>query len=177
MVLFYSMSKDLCNTVLKYVNDIPWKRYDKPSTISNIQFRYYEWFWNIQSIRRMNNQPHPYLKIFDELMNFGKNLIPDERKRYVTLRLTKYLPPDDVCEKHRDKGSADRIETILVQLNDSDEYEGGDLFIEGEQVSREQGTAVLLDSQKDWHWVTPITKGVRYSLVYWSYTRLEPDYT
>ena len=32
---------------------------------------------------------------------------------------------------------------------------------------KEQGTVIVFDS-RDWHRVTPVTKGVRYSLVCWT---------
>ena len=73
-------------------------------------------------------------------------------------------------------------------MTDSEEYEGGNLeFWNGmkkreeiklttgtvmtseelEKDIRDQGTVIVFDS-RDWHRVTPVTKGTRYSLVCWT---------
>ena len=60
--------------------------------------------------------------------------------------------------------------TIAVQLSSGDEYEGGDLqFMDGPHIrtaSREPGSAVIFPTHV-LHKVTPITGGVRKSLVVW----------
>jgi len=72
-------------------------------------------------------------------------------------------------EKHR------KLSTT-VQLSNPDDYEGGDFqFFNGEQEPddlkiRKQGSVIVFDS-RDWHRLTPVTKGVRYSLVLWSLGR------
>jgi PKHD-type hydroxylase len=70
----------------------------------------------------------------------------------------------------------DRKLTVIVQLSDSNDYEGGDLLIDNtnsftEQVSnlndiREKGTVIVFPSFLR-HKVTPVTSGVRESLVSW----------
>ena len=69
--------------------------------------------------------------------------------------------------------------SLTCSLSDHDTYEGGFLeFYNGEKpfehefhnVSRDvktQGSVIVFDS-RDWHRVTPVTKGVRYSLVCWT---------
>jgi PKHD-type hydroxylase len=59
--------------------------------------------------------------------------------------------------------------TVIIQLSDSDEYEGGDLEIfnaRPEPAPRERGTIVCLPSFVT-HRVTPITRGVRRIVVAW----------
>jgi PKHD-type hydroxylase len=60
--------------------------------------------------------------------------------------------------------------SITVQLSDPNEYEGGDLELKlGNQTSKmpkEKGCAVLFPSYI-LHRVTPVTKGIRKSLVLW----------
>ena len=60
--------------------------------------------------------------------------------------------------------------SITIQLSDPDEYEGGDLEIwtggDFIKIERKQGCAILFPSFL-MHRVTPITKGVRKSLVLW----------
>ena len=78
--------------------------------------------------------------------------------------------------------------SLTFCLTDPDTYEGGDLEfykgglplpdiemsdgtnLSGSQVQkniRAQGTIVVFDSY-DWHRVTPVTKGIRYSIVCWT---------
>ena len=77
------------------------------------------------------------------------------------------------------KADEQRKLSLTMSLTDDAEYEGGDLqffnggFLEGidnnidfERKIKSQGTVIVFDSL-DWHRVTPVTKGVRYSLVCW----------
>lgn len=63
----------------------------------------------------------------------------------------------------------DRKLSLTIQLSDSDDYEGGDF--EFEEVTsnvdfRQKGTIIIFPSVLR-HRVTPVTKGVRHSLVAW----------
>jgi PKHD-type hydroxylase len=68
---------------------------------------------------------------------------------------------DNVCRK---------LSTVIL-LSDPNDFEGGDFEIfTGDKVDKpfsRQGSVVVMDS-RDWHRVTPVTKGVRYSLVMWT---------
>lgn len=88
------------------------------------------------------------------------------------LQLTKY-GEGDFFDWHLDFGAAEisaRKLSITVQLSDPDEYEGGDLqFMANQKIvtaPREKGTAIVFPSFMI-HRVTPITKGVRQSIVGW----------
>jgi len=69
----------------------------------------------------------------------------------------------------------DRKLTLIIQLSDSDEYEGGDLYIEKDfnadaidrNQLRQKGTIFIFPSFIN-HKVTPVTKGIRRSLVAWA---------
>lgn len=60
--------------------------------------------------------------------------------------------------------------SIVIQLSDSGDYEGGDLQLQRDPPNAEQlrvrGTVIVFPSFH-FHQVTPVTKGVRYSLVGW----------
>ena len=60
--------------------------------------------------------------------------------------------------------------SCTIQLSDPDEYEGGDLEIwtggEFKTIERKQGCAILFPSFL-MHRITPVTKGIRRSLVLW----------
>ncbi|MGZ6539026.1 MAG: 2OG-Fe(II) oxygenase, partial [Bacteroidia bacterium] len=76
-------------------------------------------------------------------------------------------------EWHMDFGPGDisnRKLSITVQLSDPDEYEGGELqFMINQNIvtaPKEKGTAIIFPSFA-LHRVTPVTKGVRKSIVGW----------
>ena len=66
--------------------------------------------------------------------------------------------------------------STTVQLSAPEDYEGGEFeFFNGDANPqnlkiRKQGSVIVFDS-RDWHRITPVTKGIRYSLVMWSYGR------
>ena len=63
--------------------------------------------------------------------------------------------------------------STIVQLSNPDDYEGGEFqFFNGvgepeDLKIQSQGSVIVFDS-RDWHRLTPITSGVRYSLAQWS---------
>ena len=65
--------------------------------------------------------------------------------------------------------------SFVLQLSDSFEYEGGELWIQGLKTGvapKEKGLAIVFPSYTS-HRVTPVTKGIRKSLVAWI---VGPDY-
>ena len=88
------------------------------------------------------------------------------------LQLTRYSE-GDFFDWHLDFGAGEisaRKLSITMQLSDPDDYEGGDLqFMINQKVvnaPREKGTIIVFPSFIN-HRVTPITKGVRQSIVGW----------
>jgi PKHD-type hydroxylase len=69
-----------------------------------------------------------------------------------------------------DNSKAPRKISMVLQLSDPSEYEGGELQIldkaEPETINKQKGLITLFPSYT-LHRVTPVTKGVRYSLVVW----------
>lgn len=66
--------------------------------------------------------------------------------------------------------SSTRKLSISIQLSDPEDYEGGELqFLTGRHIRiapKSKGTMILFPSYM-LHRITPVTKGVRKSLVYW----------
>lgn len=88
------------------------------------------------------------------------------------LQLASY-GPQQFFEWHMDFGTgnvSNRKLSISVQLSDPDEYEGGELqFMINQNIftaTKEKGTAIIFPSF-GLHRVTPVTKGVRKSIVGW----------
>jgi PKHD-type hydroxylase len=91
-----------------------------------------------------------------------------------SLQYTVYSEEDEGCyDWHRDLGSqtAPRKLSAVVQLSDPDDYEGGDLELMTSKtpdvVDRCAGRGVVFPSFV-LHRVTPVTKGVRKTLVAWA---------
>lgn len=86
---------------------------------------------------------------------------------------TTYYAGGSHYDWHIDKGNfgVPRKLSVVIQLTDPSEYEGGDLeFLTNNQplaIERQKGLAVVFPS---WllHRVTPVTKGTRRSLVVWT---------
>tara|TARA_Y100001951_G_scaffold2705_1_gene1844 strand:- start:82 stop:639 length:558 start_codon:yes stop_codon:yes gene_type:complete len=86
---------------------------------------------------------------------------------------------DDYYGWHRDNTNFDpkaecvRKLSLTVQLSDPDSYEGGEFqFFDGEKEAfapeiKKQGSVIVFDCN-NWHRVTPVKKGVRYSIVMWA---------
>ena len=70
-----------------------------------------------------------------------------------------------------DNSRAPRKLSMVLQLSDPSEYEGGELQVfnptKPEIINKQKGLITVFPSYI-WHRVTPVTKGVRYSLVVWT---------
>lgn len=88
------------------------------------------------------------------------------------LQFTNYKSPSDKYGKHVDRSQniAVRKLSVSIQLNNPNDYEGGELWLydddKGIKMKKEQGTLILFPSYV-LHEVKPVTKGERNSLVCW----------
>lgn len=88
------------------------------------------------------------------------------------IQFTKYTAPSGFYGMHMDKvfNGAPRKLSIVIQLSDEKEYDGGELMLhtscEPEVMGKTQGKLIAFPSYI-MHEVKPITKGKRYSLVIW----------
>lgn len=102
-----------------------------------------------------------------ELWNFDINFLVDD------IQYSQYLSDSNHYDYHLDLGpgmlSLRKI-SIVVQLSDSNDYEGGDLqILKGKNpinLPRDKGSVFLFPSFL-LHRVTPVTSGQRDSLVLW----------
>jgi PKHD-type hydroxylase len=104
----------------------------------------------------------------EQFFNFDLSMIEN-------LQFTYYSSEEHGCYKaHVDpncwKLPHNRKLSIVIQLSDPNEYEGGDLKLHTSHdpaiVNKEKGMVVMFPSYT-LHEVTPVTKGERYSLVAW----------
>ena len=94
------------------------------------------------------------------------------------VQVAKYEAPDGHYRWHSDYGTSQNSDytrklSASLLVTDPSEYEGGDLeFIDyhGNNVfaPKTKGSIIVFDSRVP-HRVTPVTKGLRYSLVTWIY--------
>jgi PKHD-type hydroxylase len=130
----------------------------------------------------------PFNNSTEELYTRLSQLIEDANKEFFNFDIFNSLEDLQYTEYNElDKGKYDwHIDTHLptqppyrklsltIQLSDPSEYEGGDLEISIPQpekniilkVPKEKGKVIVFPSYL-WHRVTPVTKGVRKSLVWW----------
>ena len=117
--------------------------------------------------------------VFDKATNVILNLNEQFFKFDLTgitegFQFTEYKSPSGKHGKHVDRGTGMQIRklSIVIQLTNPNEYEGGELKLydgideESVIMNKEQGTLIAFPSYV-MHEVTPLTKGKRNSLVTW----------
>lgn len=77
---------------------------------------------------------------------------------------------EDLCWKPQPPTMSQRKLSLVLQLSDSGTYDGGDFQVAHDQIApkivRPRGSVIVFPSFLR-HRVTPLTRGVRYSLVCW----------
>jgi PKHD-type hydroxylase len=118
-------------------------------------------FWVYEKITQFSQQAN------NKLWKFNLSSIID------SIQYTVYYEGGGHYDWHVDIGPSTinhRKVSCTIQLSDPDEYEGGDLEIwtggEFKTIERKQGCAILFPSFL-MHRITPVTKGIRRSLVLW----------
>jgi hypothetical protein len=117
--------------------------------------------------------PEEFFSIFPEL-NLKPFLFSNQEQVH-NLMIRKYVVGDSF-PIHRDNNilnydsgdteRGERYRSYILQLSDPQSYVGGDLMFEGYNVNSSRGNCVSFDAKLP-HWVTELTYGVRYSLVFW----------
>ena len=108
---------------------------------------------------------------YANFLNFHYKLSDEDKE---LAQISKYSV-GEYYKKHMDFGNnhLTRKLSLTIQLSDENDYEGGDLIfyngtedVDKAKSARGKGSVVVFDSRLI-HEVTPVTKGVRYSLVKW----------
>jgi predicted 2-oxoglutarate/Fe(II)-dependent dioxygenase YbiX len=97
--------------------------------------------------------------IVSKLLNDGVESIDEDESNFV-----KYDKGDYFVE-HQDISKSYRVDeprayTLVLQLSDESEYDGGTLIIEKQEQSKKKGTVIIFKSSLK-HEVTEITNGSR----------------
>ena len=96
---------------------------------------------------------HP--EVYAELKKLGDLIVPF---KYTSIQLNRQL----VCPKHKDRANIG--DSVLVSLGS---YNGrsGFIFIDGKKFNSYQNPLLFNGSELE-HYTTPITSGIKYSLIY-----------
>ena len=134
---------------------------------------------DIKWIRLNENTNWLFKKIIDKIIDVNGRNFDLQLKFLEDLQFSEYTEEKrGFYSKHRDCGIKKSLDNYVdirklsftIQLTDENEYEGGELifyFDEKEKKApKSKGTIVFFESDI-LHEVTPVTKGVRHSLVSW----------
>jgi predicted 2-oxoglutarate/Fe(II)-dependent dioxygenase YbiX len=171
-----AIPQKLCKETIDKLNTIEWQRH---AFYNN----------NTESAEPRDHEPLTNIKFIDsELTNFVNDLVFSyikklnfswfkSCKKYTQLKFIKYdqfSQMDLHCDNihsifAQDEHKGVPILSVICLLND--DYEGGELvFFEDKILTPSQGDVIIFPSNFLFpHEVKPITKGIRYSVVSWSY--------
>lgn len=117
-----------------------------------------------------------YQRLTDAINKINEEYFKYDLTMIETLQFTKYKEEEKgFYEKHIDPMGGwyephNRKLSFVLQLSDPNDYEGGDLLLyhgkEPMVATKERGKIIFFPSHT-LHEVTPVTKGIRYSLVGW----------
>jgi predicted 2-oxoglutarate/Fe(II)-dependent dioxygenase YbiX len=103
--------------------------------------------------------------ILEKVKEFGIKTLPNY---FIILKYNK----NQEFKRHTDSGVQypNRYKTMIIQLSDKSEYEGGELCIFEKDrkiiASKDIGNVILFDSAIE-HCANKIQDGIRYSMVFW----------
>jgi hypothetical protein len=136
-----------------------------PNTLGRAQFteKHRACSWGMsyhftrQVIHEKSRMSKKHPEIHDELMRLSKVVCPNHP--FTTI----YMNRNIQCEKHKDKSNVGEL--VIVSFG---EYEGGDLFIEGERCSAKHHP-IKFDGTTQEHWNPKDLVGTKYSLVFFTH--------
>lgn len=134
---------------------------------------------DVKWIRLDENTNWLFKKIIDKINEVNSKNFDFQLKFVEDLQFSEYTEEKrGFYSKHRDCGDKKSFDNYVdirklsftIQLTDENEYEGGQLIFhlndEKKKAPKSKGTIVFFESDI-LHEVTPVTKGVRHSLVSW----------
>ena len=134
---------------------------------------------DIKWIRLNENTNWLFKKIIDKINAVNSKNFDLQLKFVEDLQFSEYTEEKGgFYSKHRDCGLKKSLDNYVdirkisftIQLTDENEYEGGELIFhldkEEKKAPKSKGTIIFFESDI-LHEVTPVTKGVRHSLVSW----------
>lgn len=147
------LSNEFCNTLIQKIKD--------ECVLSEMhKMNWYVWLiWGEQKSQPLVREKWNdviYNMVMDELSktNFPKYNV-------MWLQMTEYK--DGRWLRRHVDGARNKTSIILL----SNDFIGGDTYINDESVPLEKGDGVLFNGGHEYHEVKPVTNGVRYALNFW----------
>jgi predicted 2-oxoglutarate/Fe(II)-dependent dioxygenase YbiX len=101
--------------------------------------------------------------LLPKISNFGISRIENSHPMFIQYEEGHYFKPH--TDSSYRTGDEERVYTGIIQLSDSQEYEGGNLIVDNTTANRDLGTLTIFQSRLI-HELTIVTKGVRNILVF-----------
>ena len=160
-----SVPSDICDMIVKYAEQFP-SRWENATTIQESDKRVCE-SWNILTSDSIDDIVYKYItEASSKFCNTFPHFNLTQDTGYQILR----YKPGGKYDYHTDQHATyNREVTIILNLND--EYEGGNLcHIKDNHIMKMgRGDIIIFPSNFMYpHRITPITSGVRYSIVTWA---------
>ena len=172
-----NLEEELINDILQFSESLPTKKAEvnDQTDIDTTRQSYIKW---INFSDETSNLFNFLTDIFKQVNSLYYNF--NIEGSYDSIQYTEYHHSiQGKYDWHMDSGFSmgypNRKLSLTIQLSDPTEYEGGDVEVwypdpnKGnliEKLPREKGKVIIFPSYL-WHRVTPVTKGVRKSLVWW----------
>ena len=133
--------------------------------------------WIDHEFAQKNNLMETVYKFYDQATFLNEKFFQFEITHGESIQLTRYKSTEGGfynthADVPRDAWVDCRKLSIVIQLSDPDEYEGGEFVFNGRKLIdeiphlKEAGSVIMFPSYCQ-HSVLPVTKGTRYSLVNW----------
>lgn len=143
-------SKEECELILRCSTEFKNAKETKLSiAIHNIRSSNYGQASNIELLESI---------ILPKIKKFGINSIRSGLL-FIEYNVGDYFAPH-IDKRYKENKDNEREYTVVIQLSDETEYDGGNLIVKGNSVSKQIGTTIIFRST-DIHEVTTITKGNR----------------
>lgn len=160
-----SVPPDICDMIVKYAEQFP-NRWESATTIQESDHRVCE-SWNILSADSIDDIVYKYItEASSKFCNTFPHFNLTQDTGYQILR----YKPGGKYDYHTDQHATyNREVTIILNLND--EYEGGNLchIKDNHMTKMGKGDIIIFPANFMYpHRITPITSGVRYSIVTWA---------
>lgn len=162
-------SKQECESIIQYANlNCKFNALVGNNNLDeNIRKSDINWFY------RGHETSYIYEKISNAIKNLNEQFFKFDLIGFCeAMQFSEYKSPGGHYSKHIDQTYKNQVRklSVVLQLSDPNNYEGGDLEIyisdNPQTMIKEQGSLILFPSYV-LHKVNPVTKGTRYSLVSW----------
>ena len=128
---------------------------------------------NGDEIRKVSQSSSDFIKEWDGLPVYRCKVMKYEEGEFVK----EHVDSNWMCQSNYWAPGTNKVSKDLMIVPLNDDYEGGALTVEGVEIPQEVGSVIQmpqsgnihLDRPRPHHGVSTITKGTRYSMVFWNF--------